>query len=511
MNGWINQITCALLRRRMPALRAMMDNPHDAQQRVFQWLIRRAERTQWGRKHGYQGIRTVDQYRQRVPVQTYEAYYPYIERALNGEEHLLWPGPVRWFAKSSGTTNERSKYIPVPPDSLTYNHFKAGRDMLALYLDSRPDSQLFTGKSLSIGGSHQINSHNRHSRVGDLSAVLIANMPWFYESHRAPSPQVALMGEWEAKISAMAHETSRQNITSIAGVPTWTVVLLNRIFDLPGNQHRDISRIWPHLEVFFHGAVSFVPYRQQFQELINVPDMRYMETYNASEGFFALQSDPSSTDLLLLLDHGIFYEFIPLEELDQPEPRVLVLDQVEVGKIYALVISTPGGLWRYLIGDTVKFTSTAPYKIIISGRTKHFINAFGEEVVVENADRAISQASLQTGAVVADYTAAPIYFNQHASTGGHQWLVEFQREPDDFERFCHVLDQTLREINSDYDAKRYKDIALKPPVIQRLEPGTFYRWMARRGKLGGQNKVPRLSNNRDYIEDILKMLAETTG
>lgn len=490
----------------MARVERFMRRPHQTQERVFLQLINKAKHTQWGMQYGYDTIRTVAEYQRRVPIQPYEEFYPYIERVLRGEADVLWPGQTVWFSKSSGTTNAKAKFIPMPPSSLHGCHYASGKDMLAVYLTNRPDSRLFRGKSLSVGGSHEISRFNEHARYGDLSAVLIQNMPRYYERYRTPSRAVALMNEWEAKIEAMARETMRQNVTMIAGVPTWTVVLIQKILEIAGKKPGQLHEVWPDLEVFIHGAVSFTPYRAQFAHLIPHPRMQYMETYNASEGFFALQNEPAKTDLLLMLDNGIFYEFVPLEEVGRPDAKAYQLHEVEVGKNYAMVISTNGGLWRYLIGDTVRFTQKDPYKILITGRTKHFLNAFGEEVVIENVEAAIAKACQATGAIVTDFTAAPIYFRQDASgseNGGHEWIIECSQAPNDTALFVRVLDATLQQLNGDYEAKRYKDIAMRPPVVHWALPGTFYNWMKKRGKLGGQNKVPRLSNDRQYVDDIL--------
>lgn len=491
---------------RLKEVRWAAQNPIEAQNRVFKSLLGLAAQTEWGRRFDYKSLRSVREYQARVPVQPYETFYPLIERTMRGEENLLWPGVIKWFAKSSGTTNDRSKYIPVSASHLTENHFACGKDMLALYLDSRTDSKLFTGKILSLGGSLQKNPFGADANVGDVSAVIMNNLSAFYQSGRAPSKPVALMAEWEKKLTAILNETQNAHITGLAGVPTWSIILLERLLAMRGVEDRNVLRIWPGFEVFFHGAVNFSPYKNQFLTFFPSEKVAYRDVYNASEGYFAAQSDGITNDMLLFTNRGVLYEFIPADSDFSAETPALSFSEVEVGKNYALVISV-AGLWRYLIGDTIKFTSLVPPKIIISGRTKHFLNAFGEELVVENAETAISAACEATNAVVTDYTAAPVYFDG-AQRAAHEWLIEFSREPNDFELFCRTLDETLKKINSDYDAKRHKDIALKAPKIHVLPQGTFYAWMKKRNKLGGQHKVPRLFNDRTYIDEILALRRE---
>lgn len=497
----IANLVKAVLRRRYPRVQHALQHPRPYQEQLFRQLLHMGQRTAWGQAHGYAGLRSYADFARQVPIHTYEAFYPYVERVLRGEPHVLWPGRTRWFAKSSGTTNDVSKFIPISPLSLQANHYAAGKDMLAIYYQHYPQSRLATGKVLSIGGSSQVSRFNQNARYGDLSAVLIENMPRLYERGRAPSRRVALMDEWESKLEAMARETLRQPITGIAGVPTWTLVLLDKLFQLAGT--RNIHDIWPGLEVFFHGAVAFTPYREQFRQLIPHPGMHYMETYNASEGFFALQTDPQDTALALLPHRGVFYEFVPMGELDSPQPQAVPLWDVQPGVNYAMVITTLGGLWRYQIGDTVQFASAQPpYTLHITGRTKHFINAFGEEVVVGNTDMAVARACHLTHAQVAEYTACPIFQNDQGK-GGHEWVIEFAQAPGHLAAFVSALDAELQALNSDYAAKRYKDIALQLPVVHVVPPGTFHHWMKTRGKLGGQHKVPRLSNSRDYVEGLL--------
>ncbi len=488
--------------KRLNQIDLFRNYPVDVQGDMFKSLIRKSKDTEWGKKYGYESIKTLRDFKERVPVSRYEDMEPYIDRMRKGSKNVLWPGEIRWFAKSSGTTNDKSKYIPVSKDSIEQCHFRGGRDVLIFYTQNNPDSRIFQGKGLVVGGSQQINNYNNELYYGDLSAVLIENLPFWVHFIRTPDRSIALMADWEEKIEKMAHATMKERVTNISGVPSWTLVLIKKIFEITGKN--DLHEIWPELEVFIHGGVSFVPYRDQYNKLISPEKMYYLETYNASEGFFAIQDDMNADDMLLMLDYEVFYEFIPVEEFDRDNPKTLTLDQVETGKNYALVISTNGGLWRYVIGDTVKFTSTNPFKIKITGRTKFFINAFGEELIVDNAEVALKKACERTGADIREYTAAPVYMGTN-SKGGHQWLIEFDKQPDNIERFTDILDTTLKSVNSDYEAKRYKDISLDKPRVEIARPNLFYDWLKKKGKLGGQHKVPRLSNNREHIDEILAM------
>ncbi len=499
----VNSIFTWFMKKRMHQIELFLKYPHDVQDEVFRSLIATARNTEWGRAHHYNEIINATQFRERVPLQDYDSLKPYIERMMNGEQNVLWGTEVKWFAKSSGTTNDRSKFIPVSQESLEECHYKGGKDLLSMYFTNRADTKMFTGKALAMGGSQKVNHMNESIAYGDISAVLIKNLPVWAELYRTPDMEIALMENYEEKIERMARATIQENITSISGVPTWTVVLAKRVLEITGKSN--LLDVWPNLELYIHGAVKFTPYREQFKELIPSDNMYYLETYNASEGFFGIQDQPRSEEMLLMLDYGIFYEFLPMDRLGQENPQTLLLDEVELNKNYALIISTNGGLWRYMIGDTVKFTSLDPYRIQITGRTKHFINAFGEEVIIDNAEKALLSACQATGAVIRDYTACPIYFNQNEA-GGHEWIIEFEKHPDNIERFTDVLDTTLREINSDYDAKRFKDMALKRPLIHVAADGVFYNWLKSRGKLGGQHKVPRLANERQYVESILEQM-----
>jgi hypothetical protein len=420
---------------------------------------------------------------------------------MNGEQNLLWNTPVNWFAKSSGTTNDKSKFIPVSEESLQDGHFKAAKDVLTLYYHFNPDSELLTGKGLVIGGSHNINPMNNEAQYGDLSAVLLQNTPFWGHWLRTPDLSIALMDEWENKIEKLAETTIRENVTSISGVPTWTLVLFKRILEITGK--KTMAEVWPGLELYMHGGVSFIPYREQFKRIIG-KEINYLEMYNASEGFFAAQDTPGEEGMLLFTDHGIFMEFMPANEYGKSDPQTISLQDVELGKNYALIISTNGGLWRYLLGDTIQFTSLKPFRIKVTGRLKHYMNAFGEEVIVDNTDKAITIASGKTGAIVNDYTAAPVYFSEKAN-GAHEWLIEFEKDPPSLEQFTIELDKALKTINSDYEAKRHKNIALGLPVIHSVKKGTFTQWLRKKGKLGGQHKIPRLSNERKLLEEILAM------
>jgi hypothetical protein len=476
--------------------------PRQVQEECFTQLIDKAICTEWGKMHDYQSIQKISDFQEAVSVQTYEDVKPYIDRLRAGEQNLLWPGEIKWFAKSSGTTNDKSKFIPVSKDAMEKCHFRGGKDVLAIYTNNYPDSKIFLGKGLTLGGSHKIDNFSNQSYYGDLSAILIENLPFWTEFIRTPSQEVALLHEWEEKLDKIAKETIKENVTSIAGVPSWNLVMLKHILDFTGK--KDILEVWPNIELFIHGGVSFSPYQDQFKKFIPSGNMHYLEAYNASEGFFAIQDNPEMDDMLLMLDYGIFYEFIPLEEISKPKPTVLTIDQVETGENYAIIISTNSGLWRYLIGDTVIFTSVFPHKLKISGRTKQFINAFGEEIIVDNADKALQIACKKTGAQITDYTAGPRFMSENTK-GAHEWIIEFATEPESIDEFSFHLDTALMEINSDYEAKRYKNITLDKPLIHSAKTGTFYKWMDVRGKIGGQNKVPRLANNRQYLDELLKM------
>ncbi|WP_199118675.1 GH3 auxin-responsive promoter family protein [Pedobacter sp. ASV28] len=499
----VNSLFTWYMKKRIHQIELFIKYPLDVQEEWLHTLIASAENTEWGKRYDYKSILTIQQFKERIPIQNYDSLKPYIERMLQGEQNILWPSEIKWFAKSSGTTSDRSKFIPVSEEALEECHFKGGKDMLSIYCNNRPNTQMFTGKGLVLGGSHQINQLCEDIHYGDLSAVLIKNLPVWAEYYRTPDMSIALMDNYEEKMDRMAEATIKENVTNISGVPTWTIVLAKKVLEITGKHN--LLEVWPNLEAYFHGAVNFTPYRAQFKELIPSSGMYYLETYNASEGFFGIQDQSHSEELLLMLDYGIYYEFLPIEHLEEENPKTLSLDQVELNKNYAIIISTNAGLWRYMIGDTVQFTSLHPFRIKITGRTKHFINAFGEEVIIDNAENALTKACAVTNAKIKDYTACPIYFSGEKA-GGHEWIIEFEQQPSDFEQFVDVLDQTLREVNSDYDAKRFKDMALRRPKVHTAPSGTFYNWMKNRGKLGGQHKVPRLANNREYVDDILRIM-----
>jgi hypothetical protein len=485
-------------RMRLWSIEQWVNDPITTQHVVWQDLLAAGQYTEFGRLHHFSHIQSLADYKKKVPIQEYDDLKPFIERMMKGEENVLWNTPVQWFAKSSGTTSDKSKFIPVSEESLQDNHYRASKDVLSFYYASHPESDLLTGKSLVIGGSHQINQLNEEVHYGDLSAVVMQNSPFWTNWIRTPELSIILMDEWESKIEKLAQSTINENVTSMAGVPTWLIVLLKRILQITGK--KNIKEVWPSLELYMHGGVSFVPYKKQFQELIGAP-INYLEMYNASEGFFAGQDDIEKEGMLLMCEHGIFYEFMPMEEYEKDNPRTIQLNEVEAGKNYALVITTNGGLWRYLIGDTIQFTSLHPYRIKVTGRLKHYINAFGEELIIDNTDKAIAIACKKTDAISKDYTAAPVYFSEE-SNGAHEWLIEFEKEPADLHQFAFELDAALKNINSDYEAKRYKDIALRMPIIEKLPHNTFASWLNSKGKLGGQHKVPRLSNERNFIEQL---------
>ena len=495
----LTQIVRNIFTARQHALERYQDEGEILQRTVLNHLIRVAKETEYGQRHAFSGIKDYDSFTHHIPVNTYEELKNDIDRMRQGECDVLWPGRVKWYAKSSGTTNDKSKFIPVSPEGLQKIHYAGGYDSVAIYLRNNPQSRLFDGRALILGGSHAPNYNLKDSLVGDLSAILIENINPLANLVRVPKKQTALLSDFEIKRERIAREAMTKNVTNISGVPSWMLSVLTCMMEITGKTH--LEEVWPNIEVFFHGGVAFTPYREQYERLITSPRMHYMETYNASEGFFGIQDDPADKSMLLMLDYGVFYEFIPM---DSPTKEPIPLWAVETGKNYAMVISTSCGLWRYEIGDTVQFTSTNPYKFIITGRTKHFINAFGEELIVDNAEQGLAYACQQTGAQVLEYTAAPVFMDDNAKCR-HQWLIEFSKRPDDLQQFSDLLDRRLQEINSDYEAKRYKDITLQHLEIVEARPGLFNDWMKLRGKLGGQHKVPRLSNSRESIDQLLKL------
>ena len=494
-----NSLMSWVMRKRIHQIDLFVKYPHDVQHDWFETLIEKAEHTEWGKKYAYKEIKSYASFNERVPISNYEDLAPYIERLRKGEENILWPSESRWFAKSSGTSGHRSKFIPVTKESLKDCHFKGGKDMLSLYCFNYPETQVFNGKSVIMGGSHEP-SLSTHKKDGDLSAIIVDNLPFWVNIHQTPNKDIRLMNDFEKKIQQMAAITSDEDVRTISGVPSWMLVLFNKILEI--KNAKDIREVWPNLELYMHGGVSFMPYRNQFEKLVP-KGLNYLETYNASEGFFGIQDQKNSDEMLLMLDYGIFYEFIPIENIMQRE--AIPLWEVEQGKTYAMVISTNAGLWRYLIGDTVIFTNTNPYRIKITGRVGQFINAFGEELVMSNAEKAIQIVCDKTQANVNEYTAGPKYMTD-SKQGAHEWVFEFNNKPDDMEQFIRLLDENLKMLNSDYAAKRNKDLALTMPIVHTVEHGFFYKWMKSQGKLGRQFKVPRLANDRNNLESIFKLL-----
>jgi len=500
----INSVATWFLKKRIHQIELFLKYPNEVQEELLLNLIRTAEHTVIGKQYGYSSIKSYQEFIERVPVSTYEDIEPLIERTRTGEQNVFWNTPIKWFAKSSGTTNSKSKFIPVSNESLQNCHYNASKDLLSLYLNNNEESQLFTGKSLRLGGSKQLYEDN-NTFFGDLSAILIDNMPIWAEFSSTPSNKVSLMSEWETKIPAIINETIHENVTSFAGVPSWMLVLMNKTLEATGKGN--LLEIWPNLEVYFHGGVSFEPYRDQYKKILPGSGFQYYEIYNASEGFFAIQDLNNSSDLLLMLDYGIFYEFIPMDTFGTPEQKIVRLSEVELNKNYAIVITTNAGLWRYMIGDTVRFTSLNPYRIRVSGRTKHHINVFGEELIVENTDKAIAKACKMTNSEVIDYTVAPV-FMEGKEKGAHEWMVEFKNPPQNVADFRQILDDTLQSLNSDYEAKRLNNMTLNPLILNVARPNLFYDWLKEQDKLGGQHKIPRLSNQRNYLEELLEMNLE---
>ena len=497
----INSFASWVLKQRIHQIELFVKYPNEVQEELLMNLIAAAKNTVLGKEYDYASIHSYATFAQRIPISTYEELQPLIERTRHGEQNVFWETPIKWFAKSSGTTNAKSKFIPVSSEALEDCHYKGSKDLLCLYLNNNENSELFTGKSLRLGGSSQIYEDN-NSFFGDLSAILIENMPIWAEFSSTPSNKTSLMSEWESKMAAIINETKKENVTSFAGVPSWMLVLMNRMLEETGNGN--LFEIWPNLEVYFHGGVSFNPYREQYKNILPKKEFKYYEIYNASEGFFAIQDQNHSSDLLLMLDYGIFYEFIPMDTFGTMNQKTIRLADVELNKNYAVVITTNSGLFRYLVGDTVRFTSLNPYRIRVSGRTKHHINVFGEELMVENTDQALAKACQITHSEIVDYTVAPIFMREKEK-GAHEWMIEFKKKPEDMAVFQQALDETLQSLNSDYEAKRYNNMTLNPLVINVARENLFYDWLKDNNKLGGQHKIPRLSNERDYLEQLKNM------
>ncbi|UUV20627.1 GH3 auxin-responsive promoter family protein [Paenimyroides aestuarii] len=494
----INSIVSWILKKRIHQIELFIKYPHDVQNELLLQLIQRAKFTEIGKKYDFSSIFSYSQFAERVPVSTYEEVEPLIERSRKGENNIYWPEPIRYFAKSSGTTNAKSKFIPVSTDALENCHYKAGKDMLCLYLNNNEDSQLFTGKSLRLGGSKQLYADN-NTIFGDLSAILIDNLPFWAELSSTPNSKVSLMSEWNEKMKAIVKETKNENVTSLLGVPSWLLVLLNNV--MQDVNKSSLLEIWPNAEVYFHGGISFEPYREQYQKLFPKENFRFYENYNASEGFFAIQDRNNANDMLLMLDYGIFYEFIPMDTFATSHQKTVSLADVQMNKSYAVVITTNSGLWRYLIGDTVRFTSLNPYRIKITGRTKHYINVFGEELMIENTDKALAITANEFQVDIVEYTVAPV-FMEGKEKGAHEWMIEFKKNPSDLKAFAKRLDENIQSINSDYEAKRYNSMTLNELKLNVAKPNLFHLWLSKQDKLGGQNKIPRLSNDRSYLEQL---------
>jgi hypothetical protein len=497
----VNSLASWFLKKRFHQIELFLKYPIDVQNELLEHLLHTAKNTEIGKQYDFASISTYREFAERVPVTSYEDNHLQIERARKGESNIFWPTPIKWFAKSSGTTNSKSKFIPVSSASLENCHYAASKDLLCMYLNNNPDANLFLGKSLRLGGSKELYKENA-TVYGDLSAILIDNMPFWAEYSSTPNNEVSLMADWELKMQAIVDQTIQENVTSLAGVPSWMLVLLNNVLESTGKSN--LFEIWPNLEVYFHGGVNFDPYIEQYNAILPKDNFRYYEIYNASEGFFAIQDRNANKELLLMLDYGIFYEFIPMDTYGSASQKVIPLEQVQVAKNYAIVITTNAGLWRYKIGDTVRFTSISPFRIKVTGRTKHHINVFGEELIIENAETALKQASKHTQCEILDYTAAPI-FMEGREKGAHEWIIEFKTPPKDLSLFTKSLDSALMDLNSDYQAKRFNNITLNLPKVHVARQRLFYDWLKQKNKLGGQHKVPRLSNKRDFIEELLHL------
>ncbi|MCK9218625.1 MAG: GH3 auxin-responsive promoter family protein [Bacteroidales bacterium] len=502
----LNSVVSWVMKKRIHQIELFMKYPHEVQSEWLRKLLNVARNTEWGKKYGFKSLTTPEQFQQRVPINDYETIKSEINRLRKGEQNILWPSEIKWFAKSSGTTDDKSKFIPVSQEALEECHFKGGKDLLSIYCNNQPETKLFDGKAIAMGGSHQIMEVNNELYYqGDLSAILIQNLPGWVEFLRTPNLSIALMDEWESKIEMMAQATIQHDVTNISGVPSWTLLLFKRILEMTSK--KNLLEVWPNFELFIHGGVNFSPYQEQFYQLLPSSKINYLETYNASEGFFGIQDRRKADDMLLMLDYGIYYEFIPVDKLSSDNPQCLSLWDVDLQTNYAIVITTNAGLWRYLIGDTIQFTSLSPYRIKITGRTKNFINAFGEELIVDNAEKAIAIACARCNATITEFTAAPVYL-EGSKKGAHEWFIEFATPPSDLSFFSSILDTALKSLNSDYESKRYHGMLLEEPRIRLLPPGTFYRWLKSKNKLGGQHKVPRLSNDRKYVEEILELLVQ---
>jgi hypothetical protein len=497
----INTVASWLLKKRLHQIEFFLKYPIEVQEELLMGLVDFAKDTEIGKSFDFRSIQNYSDFASRVPITNYEGMEHLIDQARRGTANLFWPTPIKWFAKSSGTTNAKSKFIPVSQESLEDCHYKSSKDLLSIYLNNNENSQLFTGKSLRLGGSKEL--YESHGSVfGDLSAILIDNMPFWAEFSSTPSNKVSLMPDWNTKLAAVIAETTKENVTSMAGVPSWMLVLLNELLDTTGNEH--LFQVWDQLEVYFHGGVSFSPYKDQFKKLLPRKSFNYYEIYNASEGFFAIQDRNKASDLMLMLDYGIFYEFIPMNAYGKEAEYAIPLSEVTLHTNYAIVITTNAGLWRYKVGDTVRFTSLSPHRIKVTGRTRHHINVFGEELIIENAEEALKIVCKKTKTEIIEYTAAPI-FMEGKNKGGHEWLIEFRTPPQDLGHFTALLDNALKSLNSDYEAKRYNNMTLNEPLVHKARAGQFHDWLAGKDKLGGQHKIPRLSNSRQYLEELMAL------
>ncbi|MGC6432076.1 MAG: GH3 auxin-responsive promoter family protein [Jejuia sp.] len=498
---FVNSIAAWLLKKRFHQIELFLKYPNEVQNELLLDLLDIAKDTEIGRQYDFKSIKNYKTFAERIPIKNYDGWQDVIQRSRQGETNIFWPTPIKWFAKSSGTTRAKSKFIPVSEESLEDCHYAASKDLLCMYLNNNENSQLFNGKSLRLGGSKEMYKENG-TIFGDLSAILIDNMPFWAEFSSTPSNKVSLMSDWEHKMQAIVDETIKENVTSLAGVPSWMLVLLNNVLETTGKGN--LFEVWPNLEVYFHGGVSFVPYVDQYKKILPSKTFNYYEIYNASEGFFAIQDQNNSSELLLMLDYGIFYEFIPMDVYDTEDEYAIPLSEVRLNKNYAVIITTNAGLWRYKVGDTIRFTSLNPYRIKISGRTKHHINVFGEELIIENAESALKKVCKRTKAEIVDFTGAPI-FMEGKEKGAHEWLIEFKTPPKDIDYFSELFDNALKSLNSDYEAKRYNNITLNKPKINVARPLLFHDWLKENNKLGGQHKIQRLSNTRDYLEKLLKL------
>jgi hypothetical protein len=496
-----NSIVSYVIKKRNHQIDFFRKFPLEVQKDLFFDLIDKAKNTEWGKQHNYSKIKTIADFKKNVPIQSYETLKPYIERIRKGEQNILWNKEIKWFAQSAGTTAGKSKFIPVSKESLEECHYKGGKDLMSIYLNHFPKTNVLDGKSMMIGGSSSITADSK-SYYGDLSAIIIENLPIWFSMVKTPSKEIALHPNWEEKIDKMAEVVAKENVSHFSGVPSWNLILLKKVLRITGK--KNILEVWPNLELYIHGGVNFEPYRKQYEALIPSKKMHYLETYNASEGFFGIQDQVNSNELLLMLDYGVFYEFLPIEELDKKNPKTLQLNEVELDTNYALIISTNAGLWRYMIGDTIKFTNLSPFRIKLSGRTKYFINIFGEELIEDNTNSALKIACEKTDALVKEYMVAPIFPNSEGK-GGHEWAIEFEKSPKDLAFFTSVLDNALKAENSDYEAKRFKNMALQMPKINVLKPNTFYNWMKSKGKIGGQNKIPKLCTERVFLEEVIEI------